>query len=75
MGKKNKLRTIYHKNIQNLRTASLGSNFTGSYKKECKHLVVTTFVACSYVLANYATKAKMTMHIGFVNFYTVREEL
>ena len=30
---KNKLRTIYPKNHENLRTVSLGSNFTGSFKK------------------------------------------
>ena len=29
---KNKLRTIYPKNQNDLRTASLGFNFTGSYK-------------------------------------------
>ena len=30
---KNKLRTIYPRNQEKLRTASIGSNFTGSYKK------------------------------------------
>ena len=30
---KNKLRTIYSRNQEKLRTASVGSNFTGSYKK------------------------------------------
>ena len=30
---KNKLRIMYPKNHEHLRTASLGSNFTGSYKK------------------------------------------
>ena len=30
---KNKLRTIYPRNQANLRTASMGSNFTGFYKK------------------------------------------
>ena len=29
----NKLRTIYATNQKNLSTASIGSNFTGSYKK------------------------------------------
>ena len=32
-GEKTKLRTIHPKNHENLRTESLGSNFTGSYKK------------------------------------------
>ena len=31
---KNKLRTIYPRNQENLRTASIESNITGSYKKE-----------------------------------------
>ena len=30
---KNKLRTIYPRNHENLRTASIESNVTGSYKK------------------------------------------
>ena len=30
---KNKLRTIYPRNQENLRTASIESNITGSYKK------------------------------------------
>ena len=30
---KNKLRTIYTKIMKILRTATLGANFTGSYKK------------------------------------------
>ena len=38
---KNKLRTIYPKNHENLRTESLVSNFTGSDKKECTVILIT----------------------------------
>ena len=34
--KNNKLRIIYPKNQENIKTSSLGTDFTGSYKKECK---------------------------------------
>ena len=31
---KNKLRKIYPNNYENFKTASLGANFTGSYREE-----------------------------------------
>ena len=38
---KDRLRKIHPKNHENFQTPSLGSNFTGSYKKECNISYIT----------------------------------